>query len=273
MLEKARRLERLSTIDSLRPVDRPVVLAEIGRGRPIVAVTAAMHGDEETGVYILDALRQTLQPEIGTVRLVVANPPALFKGVRFIREDLNRVFPGDRNSSGENALAPKVLEIVRDSDYVIDLHTTSSDTESFVILGKRNEERLQLGEATGLQKIVLIEGPKDCAMVDFVPCGIGLELGLHASQYAYESGIQAVTNALSVLGIVPLPTTQEEERQYYEVFGSLKDSSSLELQNFRMVQEAGEAFYPLFVGERAYQDTICLKARKILRQALVGENI
>ncbi len=276
MLEKARRLERLYSIDGLRPVDAPLVLAEIGSGHPIVAVTAGMHGNEETGVYILDALRKTIKPEKGTLRLVAANPYALFQGVRFISEDLNRAFPGDQNSqSTEARLAPKILDVVGDSDYTIDLHTTSADTEAFVILGKKNEKRLQLGETTGLQKIVLIEGEKDCAMVDFVPCGIGLELGLHASQYAYEAGIKAVRNVLHTLVVEPMPTTKRIEYEYYEVFGTIKDPSTLasvgSLQNFRLTEKDGEFFFPLFVGEKAYKDQICLKARGVSRQELSGE--
>jgi len=290
MKERGKRLERLYSIDGLMPVEKPILLAEIGSGHPIVAVTAAMHGDEEVGVHILDALRHTVKPERGTVKLIVANPPALFRGVRLISEDLNRVFPGVVGKHDEASLAPQILELVEDSDFTIDLHTTSSPTESFAILGEKGKERLELGEKTGIQKIVLIEAKK--AMVEFVKCGIGIELGLHNSEYAYEQGMQAVQGVLKSLGVAGRQGDQERiNHEYYQVFGSVPMPSLLpvriadSLRNFSLVARgdiivhidgnkepitAEESFYPLFVGERAYKD-ICLKARRISREEMLGD--
>lgn len=290
MKERGKRLEKLYSIDGLKPVEKPIVLAEIGSGHPIVAVTSAMHGDEETGAYIIDALRRTIKPEKGTVRLIVANPPALFRDVRFIAEDLNRAFPGEVGRQGEAGLAPQILELVKDSDFTIDLHTTSSPTESFAILGEKGKERLELGEKTGIQKIVLIEAKK--AMVEFVKCGIGIELGLHNSEYAYEQGMQAVQRVLKSLEVAEGQGDQERiNHEYYQVFGSVPIPSLLpvhivdSLRNFSLVARgdiiahidgnkepitAEESFYSLFVGEKAYKD-ICLKARRISREEMLGD--
>ncbi|MEK7517484.1 MAG: succinylglutamate desuccinylase/aspartoacylase family protein [Patescibacteria group bacterium] len=293
MKERSERLKRLYSIEGLKPVEKPIVLAEIVSGHPIVAVTSAMHGDEETGVYIVDVLRRSIKPEKGTVRLIVANPPALFRGVRFIAEDLNRAFPGEVGRQGEAGLAPQILELVEDSDFTIDLHTTSSPTESFVILGKKDKPRLELGEKTGLQKIVLIEAKKDCAMVDFVKCGIGIELGLHNSKYAYEQGMQAVQRVLKSLGIVEGQESREKvDHKYYQVFGSVPKPSfpihiADSIRNFSLIARgdiiaqidgdrkpviAEESFYPLFVGEKAYKD-ICLKTKRISREEMLGDRI
>lgn len=286
MKEKLNSLERLCAIEGLRSVGEPVVLAELGSGYPIVAVTAAMHGNEEVGVYILDTIRKTVIPKKGTVRLVVTNTPALFSGVRFLSEDLNRAFPGELSSTGETGLARKVLDVVLDSDFTIDLHTTGAVTDSFVIVGRKNKQRLELAEKTGVSKIVLFESQKDCAMADFVKCGIGIELGLHASNYAYDSGLQAVRSVLGNLGIIPGFPQDQAEREYYEVFGKIQKPLGSDLisrlKNFEPVRQgeviayfpdtvtqAEEDFYPLFAGETSYTDTLCIKARQLKREDLL----
>lgn len=270
--------------------EHPFILAELGRGSPVVAVTAATHGDEELGVKIISDLKNRLHLRGGTVRLIVANPPALMRGVRFITEDLNRGYPGNPEVRGEAGIAARVLELVADSDFTIDLHTTSSPTESFAILGEKGKERLELGEKTGIQKIVLIEGKR--AMVEFVKCGIGIELGLHNSKYAYEQGMQAAQRVLRSLDIVEKQGNQGRvDHQYYQVFGSVPRTSLFpihiadSIKNFSPVTKgqviaktdsdkaaiiAEENFYSIFVGERAYKD-ICLKARRLSRGEMLGD--
>lgn len=285
----------------------PFVMAEIGQGRPIVAITAATHGNEDIGVDIISHLKDSLDLQQGTARFIVANPPALARGVRFIKQDLNRAYPGTHGASDEAGIAPQVLGLVEDADYVIDLHSTSSQTESFAIVTKKDEEQLRLAEMTGVKNIVFIPRKEEgYAMVDYVRCGIGIELGLHKSTYAYESGIKAVKNVLSRLGMLPKHSEVEDgEREYFELFGSVKSSPhSLVLvtpyaQNFTLVRkgevvaqlstpgerqqlstpfgvlgpmyiEAEEDFYPVLAGEQAYAETVCLKAQKVTREEIVN---
>ncbi len=284
------------------------MLAEIGHGHPIVAVTAAMHGNEEVGVYILDDLRRIIRPEKllkGTLRLVVANPPALFGGTRFISEDLNRAFPGGRSKDSiESRLAPQVFKTVRDSDYAIDLHSTTSETEAFAIVDKKDPARVRLAEVMGIQNILLIPRDKDYAMIDFVKCGVGIELGPHGSDYSYEMGMRAVKNTLHSLGMISsrefsiiyeyLGVVDHVGSNYYELFGNIKypphsdDKLVSFVHNFNLVKRGDEVlslsmprrsgnvmraeddFYPVFVKEASY-DTFCLKAKKISREEMKGE--
>jgi len=283
MKENRHRTERLYSIDGLQPVNHPIMLAEIGCGHPILTLTAAMHGDEDVGVHILDTLRKTVEPENGTLRLIIANPPALFQGVRFLSEDLNRSFAGSSiSNSSEARLAPQILEMVKRSDCVVDIHSTSTISEAFAIVGRRNENRLLLAEIAGFKNIVLFEGRSTRAMVDNVVCGIGLELGLHGSKYAYEEGLRAANNILEGLGMSK-SSYPKEDIEYFEIFGSFPNISHsvvLRVRNFERVMPgtiiaasvngqkdiiAEEEFYPVLAGERSYSNLL-LKAKKVTRR-------
>ncbi|OGZ34980.1 MAG: hypothetical protein A2815_01070 [Candidatus Portnoybacteria bacterium RIFCSPHIGHO2_01_FULL_40_12b] len=268
--------------------ERPFVLAELGRGSPVIAVTTATHGDEELGVKIISDLGKTLHLQRGTLRLIVANPPALMRGVRFITEDLNRGYPGISGKQGEAGIAAHVLELVKDSDFTIDIHTTSAPTEGFVIANERNGKKIEFAEMAGINKILLIPRQKKYAMIDFVNCGIGIELGLHNSQYAYDLGMVAIKNVLGKLGVAGEQISEEDRHEYYKLFGSIvRPSSPIEVlstcHNFQLIHKgeaiaqvdredfikAEEDSYPVFLGEKAYA-TICLKAKKISREEIGG---
>ncbi|MFH1832906.1 MAG: succinylglutamate desuccinylase/aspartoacylase family protein [Candidatus Levyibacteriota bacterium] len=299
MKENVTRLERLMSLDGLVRIDNPIMLAEIGSGSPVLAITAAMHGDEETGVFILDIVRKNIRPERGTVRLIVANPPALFRGVRFVNGDMNRAFPGDKGSIGEKGIAADVLDIVEDSDFTIDLHTSSSPTQTFAIVGNKEKRRVELAEMAGVKKILYIPKQNSYAMIDFVKCGIGIELGLHNSQYAYDSGLLLINNVLNRLGLTTEEIgKQDDAYEYFQVTGSIPKPFSAPVQiycqNFKLVHAgetiaktdskgtvlpklsdlmtAQEDFYPILVGERAYKDIVCIKAKKISREKMIEES-
>lgn len=271
----------------------PVILCEKGQGFPVLAVSSAMHGNEDIGVYILSSLK-TRQIINGRLRLIIANPNALFYNERFLQDDLNRIFPGEigaKNQRGEKAerdLAAKLVNIVEDANFLVDLHTASTETDPFVILTKKEEHRLEFAEKTGIQKIVLIESKNNNSLVDFVKSGIGVELGLHGSISAYNRGLQAVNNILSDLRMNGKSVQRDVEHEYYELYGSIlkpeepfvKIDSSI--KNFSLINKgqsiaksesaeikAGEDFYPIFVNERAYKDKICLKVRKVSREEII----
>lgn len=270
---------------------RPFIMAEIGQGRPLVAVTAATHGDEAIGVHVLNNLKDGLQLTRGTARFIIANPPALARGVRYREQDLNRIYPGVEGAKGEAGIAPQVLRLIGDADYVIDLHSTSSETESFAIVTGQSEEQLRLAEMTGVKNIVLIPRKgQGYAMVDYVTCGIGIELGLHGSQDAYESGNDAITRIFSRLRMIEGQRIEGQMYEYFEIVGAIPkgpvQAIAPYVSNFSLVRKgdtvaaalyygdvikikAEEDFYPVLIGERAYPENICLMAQKVSREEIV----
>ncbi len=104
------------------------VLAGAGT-RPSVAVVAGIHGNEADGVLAAHALGASLRPSElrGRLMLVaVANPSAFLAGERkspVDGEDLNRIFPGNKDGTISHRLAERLYHgVVADADFVASLH-------------------------------------------------------------------------------------------------------------------------------------------------------
>jgi predicted deacylase len=106
--------------------------AEVIRGKkdgPTLFISSAIHGDEIGGIEILRRLLQSnaLKNICGTLIVIpIVNTFGFNDRTRYLpdRRDLNRCFPGLSNGSLSSQVAHKFMkEIVKKSDYGIDLHT------------------------------------------------------------------------------------------------------------------------------------------------------
>jgi len=115
----------------------PVTVLRGAAPGPTLFLTASIHGDELNGVGIIrDLLNDHPFDDLaGTLIAVpVANVPAFLNQDRRLpdRRDLNRSFPGSVRGSLTSRVA-KVLfdEVVRRSDYGIDLHTAGGERSNY----------------------------------------------------------------------------------------------------------------------------------------------
>lgn len=121
----------LSALSNRTPMSLPVtVIHGVGEG-PTVFVSAAIHGDEFTGVGICRHLLadDDLVVEAGTLLVIpIVNTYGFISHTRYLPDgrDLNRTFPGSPKGSLASRLAHLFLhEIVKRSDYGIDLHSAA----------------------------------------------------------------------------------------------------------------------------------------------------
>jgi len=260
--------------------EEPRIIAEIGSGKPRIIFNVGTHGNELQPVLAAEDMIHFLSREelkTGTISFTVANPPALRAQKRFLQNDLNRSYPGDIGTTGEKRIAAQMLPLIKDADYVVDFHT-APQSPPVVILGSRNEERLQLAEASGIEPIVLFEGPTPVAMVDFVKCGVGIELGQHSDEQSKVVGLQVMENYLKTLGFMsgnPLPVNH----QYFEVvrnlpfedvrekpYELLKDFQPIDKSIFNIDHE--EVLYPFLTGTQSYSSICCFLVRQVERDYL-----
>ena len=109
----------------------PVLVAHGNEPGPRLCLTAAVHGDELNGIEMVRRLMYELEPNelAGTVVGVpIVNLDGFRNGSRYLsdRRDLNRYFPGHKNGSAASRLAFSLFNnIVRQCDYLVDLHTGS----------------------------------------------------------------------------------------------------------------------------------------------------
>jgi len=109
----------------------PVLVAHGKEPGPRLCLTAAVHGDELNGIEMVRRLMYELEPNelAGTVVGVpIVNLDGFRNGSRYLRDrrDLNRYFPGHKNGSAASRVAYSLFNnIVRQCDYLVDLHTGS----------------------------------------------------------------------------------------------------------------------------------------------------
>ena len=124
----------------------------IGKGKPVTTIITGIHGNETTGLLILQELLKAPPDIFGTLQLIMAaNPLALIERKRacFLDQvDMNRVFPGDPNGTITQRVAAKAREMLMSSDCVIDIHSFEMDTPLMGIMvnssqNEKNEELLE----------------------------------------------------------------------------------------------------------------------------------
>lgn len=114
-----------------RPVYLPIIVARGKLDGDVLGVTAAVHGNELNGIPVIQRLFKEIDPtklKGFVVGIPVMNSPAfLRKKRRFIDQvDLNHIMPGIQDGNVSEVYAYRFVErIVRNFDFMIDLHTAS----------------------------------------------------------------------------------------------------------------------------------------------------
>lgn len=121
----------VSSLSDHTPVSMAVHVVNGRKPGPVMFVSAAIHGDEVTGVEIVRRLLRTpsLERMAGTLLAVpIVNTFGFLNHSRYLpdRRDLNRCFPGSAEGSLGARLAHIFLsQIVARSDFGIDLHSAA----------------------------------------------------------------------------------------------------------------------------------------------------
>ena len=211
---------------------------------------ASLHGNEPAGITALERTLQTLAA--GSISMrgdfvgFRGNLRALEAGKRFVDEDLNRVWQPDRvaaileslraETAGEDgaslpmvgstelteqrellAAIREAVREVRGQVYVLDLHTTSSESAPFSTLDDTlsNRElalRLPIPVVLGLDE--QIDGPMLQYFDRLGWHSVGIEGGLHTADSSIEAHEDAVWLLLTGLGLVQARDVSDlEERR------------------------------------------------------------
>lgn len=195
-------------------VTLPLMVWRAPEPGPVVAITAAVHGDEINGT---GAIRQLIkEPPFtlhrGTLILApVVNIMGFERHSRYLpdRRDLNRCFPGNSSGSLSARLARVIFdEIVGRCDYLIDLHTAAVRRTNFpnVRADCSDPECQRLARAFGCEVIVNSPGPDGSLRKEAVKYGrpaIVLEAGevWKVEPAVQELTLRGISNVLSELGM------------------------------------------------------------------------
>ncbi|MBM4402188.1 MAG: succinylglutamate desuccinylase/aspartoacylase family protein [Candidatus Cloacimonetes bacterium] len=108
-------------------VDINIPLITIGVGKPKVLLLVGIHGNEISGLFVVQKLLEKLKLKAGGLNIITAANP-LAQALRkretpLDLRDLNRNFPGNKDRSFTDRLATKIFAEAKKCDLVIDLHT------------------------------------------------------------------------------------------------------------------------------------------------------
>lgn len=100
-----------------------------------VAVFAGVHGNEKAGILAIQEIIEILRIDSGTAYFVLANPPAIEQGVRFIEKNLNRRFYRYvTGKSWEDKRARALITLLNKCDALLDLHGYNGEEDTPFII-------------------------------------------------------------------------------------------------------------------------------------------
>lgn len=254
-------------------------VAQLGAGRPDVAVVGAIHGDEPSGAAAIERLLADDPTVKKPVKLIVANEEALELDVRYVDTDLNRSFddrvPADAH---ERKLADRLAEELRGTT-VLSIHTTQSYPYPFAISSGVKEHVREFVPKLSVRALVDTGSPNEGRVFEADANIIEVEAGLQKSEAAAENAYRLLREFLTATGVLPGETTANEvplfriqspiekpEAAAYEVFA----------ENFAMVAadepfasadgvhiSEPESFFPILLSANGYADIFGYRGEKV----------
>lgn len=243
-----------------------MIANEEKKGSKKILIIAATHGNEKIGVQIIKKLQ--IKGLDKYFDYLIANPKALQEKKEFIDANLNRVYPGKKNSRFyEERIAYKNIRIAKRYRYIIDIHEASRGKDDFIIVPREKVSRLFPVEFIDLKRIILWPDPKG-PISQVLENAIELEFGMKQRKRT-----EAIEKAEKILGsfITKVESGKSREstrpkQEIYFVYGKLmKKDFQGKIQNLRDFQKTEikeEIFYPLLTGQYLKESIVCYKMRK-----------
>ncbi|HSE83303.1 MAG TPA: succinylglutamate desuccinylase/aspartoacylase family protein [Thermodesulfobacteriota bacterium] len=235
---------------------------------PTVVCVGGIHGNEPSGVFALNEVLKELQriePQFnGELIAFAGNLTALSRGVRFVDEDLNRIWLPERIealtsttiSSKERTIEEteqrELLGVLRQTFqktkcpvYILALHTTSSLSAPFITVGEvlRNRDfilNFPVPVIKGIEKYVegtLLSYISELGFID-----IGFEAGQHDAVSSIKNSVAAIWIALANAGCINPDDFSNFEGHYKTLTDAVKNVQGIYEVVYRYGIEEGEYF-------------------------------
>lgn len=179
---------------------------------PILIFVGGIHGNEPSGVIALKQVFVKLiqsKPVIkGSIYGFAGNLTALGQNLRYVEEDLNRIWKTDRmeeinngkyipeNESIEGREQKELYEAIKSATqnnhkiYIFDLHTTSSESQPFITIGDTLRNRF-FAMKFPIPVILGIEEQLEGTLLSYVNGELGyITMGFESGQHEALSSIQ-----------------------------------------------------------------------------------
>lgn len=197
------------------PIMIPVLVAKGFEEGKVLGLTAAVHGNEINGIPVIQRLFKEIDIKKlkgAIVGAPVMNVPSLMrKQRRFIDgKDLNHIMPGKENGNVSEVYAWRLVNrLVKEFDYLIDLHTASfGRVNSYYIRADMDDPVVKQMALLQNAEIIVHNPPSDGTLRgtadDMGIPAITLEVGNpNTFQKGYiRDGLTGIHNVLDYLGLI-----------------------------------------------------------------------
>ncbi|MEM9628421.1 MAG: succinylglutamate desuccinylase/aspartoacylase family protein [Pseudomonadota bacterium] len=185
---------------------------------PTVGFLGMIHGNEPAGAGLWKFAEKLGRPARGEIHLIVGHPDAMAAepgGVRYLKDDLNRLFLDDHElkANGVDLDGPdyrRMLELkpaLAALDVLVDIHTTSQPSEPFVIgytaqaEAHRLSRSLPVTQVDGLHQF--IHGSACQWVLDRGCAALPIEVGAHLDPSGPGHASDLAQRILAELGMLP----------------------------------------------------------------------
>jgi hypothetical protein len=220
-----------------------------------VLVIGGMHGNEPLGPQLVELF--TAKPVPG-VDVVLANEQAITKDCRFVKSDINRLFPGDASSDDyEIRRASEILTLTKKYDVVLDFHNTHCPDNDCGFVGQSAGQRMyDVSSWLGLGRIVVAD--YDCINKYASNC-LSVEISLDSPAMDVAQWYRKIVQ-LSEMEELPRSNNVETFRFAYRM--TLEDEAKFnltdcQLRAFEPIEaDLAESMgvsspaYPIFIGDK-----------------------
>jgi len=211
-----------------------VHIFDSGKDGPTVLINALMHGNEYSGAVVLSQLIDSrIQPSCGKWILSFANVGAFatFDETnpdvsRFLDVDMNRVWSNSKLESGshtkELVRAREILPILKEVDYLLDLHSMHEECEPLMVSGSTNKA-YQFAKSMGFPRVIMRDvGHADGKrLIDYdsfgdekkLPIGLLIEAGHHWSKLTIENSQHTLFRFLMATKTIDMQDVPEKFQQ------------------------------------------------------------
>ena len=246
-----------------------------GNGDPEFTVTGSIHGDEPVGKKAIEKILDKDFEFLKPVQFIVVNEEALELDKRFVEVDLNRSFPGFKESEiKEERLAAQLLDQIGDSK-VLDIHSTHSFDRPFATTESFDNPMMEMLKASGVENAVKFAEDSG-TLTDYVE-GIVVESGLQHSDQAVENAVDVIENFLAYFGVIDEEFEASDPEKFVQQEKVEGDWQFL-AENFQKVEKgdvyarneedeelvAEKDFYPVLMSTEGYEGMLGHKAQKLV---------
>ena len=200
-----------------------------------ILVIGGMHGNEPLGQEVVKLFQS--QP-LANIDTILANEQAIAGNSRFIKQDLNRSFPGNRTSKEyEPKRAAQLLELAKKYDVVLDFHNTHCPKNDCTFVGSSAEALLfDISSWFGLKRVIVAD--YDCINKFATNC-ISIEISLSSPRMNAQWWYGRISK---LSNLVSLPRAEDIEKFKFVYRMTLDDKAA-----YNLSPESLKAFEPISV--------------------------